>query len=198
MTHKICFRFRSEDPVGPAIGDCFKKLNPRLMVKNPGHVRDRSRRRGDHGGHFHERPARPRLRRSRSPSGSGSPCSSPTSPRPWPKAAARPRPRPCARPARRPSPTACSTATGLKSCDADSLRKGDVVVVRARRNHSRRRRNHRRRGHGGRIGHHRRIGAGHPREPAATAAPSPAAPACSRSDQRSASPPIPAKAFWTA
>ena len=41
-----------------------------------------------------------RSSRSRSPSGSGPPCSSRTSPRPSPRAAARPRPRPCARPAR--------------------------------------------------------------------------------------------------
>ena len=46
---------------------------------------------------------------------------------------------------------------------AASLRKGDVVMRQGRRVHPRRRRDHRRRGVGGRIGDHRRIGAGHPR-----------------------------------
>ena len=40
---------------------------------------------------------------------------------------------------------------------------GRRVPGRGRRLHSRRRRGHRRRGLGGRVGHHRRVGAGHPR-----------------------------------
>ena len=72
--------------------------------QEPGHVRGRSRRRADHG-HLPARPRRPAARisasRSRSSSGCGSPCCSPTSPRRSPKAAARRRPTRCARPAHR-------------------------------------------------------------------------------------------------
>ena len=31
----------------PAIGQAFRKLDPRLMVQQPGHVRSRGRRRAD-------------------------------------------------------------------------------------------------------------------------------------------------------
>ena len=50
--------------VGPAIGDAFKKLNPRLMVKNPGHVRDHGRRRADDRGNLHRHAPIARLRRA--------------------------------------------------------------------------------------------------------------------------------------
>ena len=48
--------------------------------------------------------------------------------------------------------------------NANDLRKGDIVVARAGGSHSRRRRRHRRRGDRGRIGHHRRIRPRHPRK----------------------------------
>ena len=99
-----------------------------------------------------------------SASGSGSPCCSPTSPRPWPRAAARPRPTRCAgRKHRDAAPTSRSTARSSR-CAATELRKGDVVVVVGRRDHPRRRRRHRGHRLGRRVGHHRRVGAGHPRE----------------------------------
>ena len=66
----------------------------------------------------------------RSRSGSGSPCSLPTSPRRWPKGAARPRPTRCARPRPRPSP-ARAAGRQLEEVPAPSLRKGDIVRVAA-------------------------------------------------------------------
>ena len=116
-------------------------------------------------------------------SGCGSPCSSPTSPRPWPRAGARPRPTACAR-ARRdvlgqevsPGPQReASRERGLRRhCSARRRRPGG-----SRRLHSRRWRGDRGRRLGGRERHHRRKRAGHPRERAATAARSPAAHGCS-------------------
>ena len=50
-----------------------------------------------------------------------------------------------------------------RPCPPPRLRKGDVVLVDGRRGHPGRRRDHRRRRVGGRVGHHRRVGAGHPR-----------------------------------
>ena len=87
--------------VVPAIGSAFVKLDPRTLIKNPVMfvleivtvlttvilVRDLVT-----GGE------QPRLRRSRSSCGCGSPCCSPTSPKPSPKAAARRRPTRCGRP----------------------------------------------------------------------------------------------------
>ena len=80
------------------------QARPAVHGAQPGHVRGRGGQRADHGAWSCRRwSARARRRpgsSARSRSGSGSPCSSPTSPRRWPRAAARPRPRPCAAPAR--------------------------------------------------------------------------------------------------
>ena len=58
---------------------------------------------------------------------------------------------------------ACGGNGTTEEISADELRKGDVIVVAAGEMIRRRRRDHRRRGNRGRIGHHRRIRAGHPR-----------------------------------
>ena len=84
----------------PAIVDSFRKLDPRGAVAQPGDVR-RLRRQHPHHAAVRRRrwPARAKRRpasSSRSRCGCGSPCCSPTSPRRWPKAAARRRPRRCA------------------------------------------------------------------------------------------------------
>ena len=77
----------------------------------------------------------PRTSRSgsscRSPSGSGSRCCSPTSPRPWPKAEARPRPTRCERHAPGPWRIAARRRLGIENIPADQLRKGDIVAVSA-------------------------------------------------------------------
>ena len=129
-------------------GDAFRKLHPRTMAKNPvmfvvevGSVlttlRLVQRRR-------HRRPGNS-ASSCRSPSGSGSRCCSPTSPRRWPKGAARRRPTRCARPRPRRSPTAIAPDGTLETVPAPALRKGDVVLVDGRRVHPGRRRDHRRR-----------------------------------------------------
>jgi hypothetical protein len=84
-----------------------------------------------HRGHFPL--ARPDLASSRkSPSGSGSPCCSPISPKPSPKAAARRRPRRCAARASKPAPTPARNDGQTEDRGRHrSLRKGDVVLVRA-------------------------------------------------------------------
>ncbi len=69
---------------------------------------------------------------------------------------------------------------------------------RGRRHHSRRRRGHRRRRLGRRERHHRRIARRSSASPAATAARSPAARACSPTGSSSASPPTPARPSSTA
>ena len=100
----------------------------------------------------------------RSRSGSGSPCSSPTSPRRWPRAAARRRPTRCGR--RRPRPSANRERAGRHVRDAcrrprcaratsSGSTAGEVIPGR--------RRDHRGRRLGRRERHHRRVGAGHPR-----------------------------------
>ncbi len=123
----------------PAVVDAFRKLDPRVQWRNPVmfvvYV----------GSDLHHRacgcmhsPARARPgRHSSSPSrcGCGSRCCSPTSPRHSPRAAARRRPPRCA---------ACKKSTWAKKLhephgtarsgtpiEADSLRKGDVVLVEA-------------------------------------------------------------------
>ena len=79
--------------------------------------------------------------------GCGSPCCSPTSPRRWPKGAARPRPTPCAAPGTRCRPRSssirppsrctnrsrrrCSIAARSPWSRPPTLRKGDVVLVEA-------------------------------------------------------------------
>ena len=69
----------------------------------------------------------------RSRSGCGSRCSSPTSPRRWPRGAARPRPPRCARCARRSRRGALVDGQAGKEerCRPRALRKGDLVVVEA-------------------------------------------------------------------
>ncbi len=135
-------------------------------VQEPGDVHRRGRQ-PPHDDHLH--PGTGRRRRAsrcspaRSPSGSGSPCSSPTSPRRWPKAAARRRPTRCAR--RGPRRVANRLDAGRPHRDGAGReppqgRRGDGA---RRRVHSGRRRDHRRRRVGRRIGDHRRVGAGHPR-----------------------------------
>ena len=111
-------------------------------------------------------PRRPRLHRSRSRSGSGSRCCSPTSPRRWPRAAARRRPTRCARRATTPRPSGCCTPTttsSRRSAPAEDLAAGRRGARRGRRHHPRRRRGHRGRRLGQRGGDHRRDRAGHPR-----------------------------------
>ena len=56
MTHKAPSLF-DWSIVGPAIGGSFRKLDPRLMVKNPVMFVTHGRRGADHGGHLHLRPA---------------------------------------------------------------------------------------------------------------------------------------------
>jgi hypothetical protein len=87
-----------------AIWDSFRKLHPRTMARNPvmfvveiGSVLT-TLQLVQHAVTGTAASASS----SRSRSGSGSPCCSPTSPRPWPKGAARRRPTRCARP--RPKP----------------------------------------------------------------------------------------------
>ena len=119
----------------------------------------------------------------RSPSGSGSPCSSPTSPRPWPRAGARPRPTSLRKtPNATPSPSRLGAGQDgpEEQVPAPELRKGDIVLVEAgdtipgdgdviEGDRLRRR-----------VGHHRRIGPGHPGIRRRPLAPSPAAPGALR------------------
>ena len=65
----------------------------------------------------------------RSRCGCGLPCCSPTSPKPWPKAAARRRPTPCAKRARRPLPIAVAGTAKIETVPSSKLRTGDVVGV---------------------------------------------------------------------
>ena len=90
------------------------------------------------GQHPHDRAPRPGARRQGrgarrlhprgGRSGSGSPCSSPTSPRRWPRAAARPRPTRCARCARTPWRKRRARARGATPTARSSPR----VAARAR------------------------------------------------------------------
>ena len=134
----------------------------------PGDLRHRRRVGARH------RAVRPRSRSpgsrrrsaARSPRGCGSRCCSPTSPRPSPKGAGAPRPTRCARRAPTPPPSGSPirrTASGMQTVSALDLRPGDTRAGRGRRADPRRRRHHRRRRLGQRGGHHRRVGARHPR-----------------------------------
>ena len=148
-----------------AMGDSFRKLHPRTMARNPvmfvvevGSVLTTltpdSRRR--------HAAAATSASSCRSPSGSGSPCCSPISPRRWPKAAARRRPTRCGGRRPRPSPTRSAPTDRTRSCRRRRCARA-TRAGRGRRGHSRRRRDHRGRRVGGRERHHRRVGAGHPR-----------------------------------
>ena len=68
---------------------------------------------------------------ARSRSGCGSRCCSPTSPRPWPRGAARPRPTRCAGPGGTPPPGGCAADGATEVVPASALRAGDLVVVEA-------------------------------------------------------------------
>ena len=99
--------------------------------------------------------------------GSGSRCCSPTSPRRWPKGAARPRPKPCAERAATSRPRSSQKPernAGVTTVSASALRKGDVVLVEAGDFDPRRRRGRRGRRLGRRERDHRRERARHPRE----------------------------------
>ena len=102
-----------------------------------------------------------RLRLADRRSGSGSPCCSPTWPRPSPRAAARRRPTRCAGPRPTRSPAGWSTATTSTGAEepvpAPQLRQGDRVVCEAGRRHPRRRRRHRGHRQRRRVGDHRRV-----------------------------------------
>ena len=120
--------------VARALGDSFKKLDPRWQARNPVmfvvevgaaattifFVRDVVQP---------QRHRRASISRSRR--GSGSRCSSRTSPKRWPKGAARRKPRRCA--ARSPTRTraCCATTAREERVPSTSLRKGDRFVVEA-------------------------------------------------------------------
>ena len=91
--------------------------------------------------------------------------------------------------------SAAAPAARIETVPAASLRKDDVVMVKAGEFIPSRRRDHRRRRVGGRVGDHRRVGAGHPRVGRRPHRRSPAARACCRTGSRSASPPIPGHTF---
>ncbi len=123
-----------------AVVDSFRKLDPRHQVRNPvmfvvevGSLMTTGLFvQALAGSWARHRPGSS----SRSPSGSGSPCSSRTSPRRWPRAAARRRPTRSASRARtsRPSRSRRRAATPRPSAVAASqLRKGDLVLVRSGR-----------------------------------------------------------------
>ena len=120
-----------------AIVDSFIEARSAGPVPEPGDVHRRSRQPADddrlRAGAGRAAPGSP-LFTARSRSGSGSPCSSPTSPRPWPKAEARRRRPRCARPRRddrRADPrrrcarpcrrTRCARATSCASRPASSF-----------------------------------------------------------------------------
>ena len=119
-----------------------------------------------------------RLRRSRSSSGCGSPCCSPTSPKRWRKAAARRRRRRCARRRPRPWPSCLprSARRLTRWLPAPSAEAGRYRAGRSRRPDPQRRRRDRRR----RLGQRSRRSPANPRrssaKAAATAPRSPAAP----------------------
>ena len=103
--HKTTRR-RTAPRAVPAGGRRFlRQARPAPDGAQPGHVRGRGRQRADHGA-VGAGAARARARRrpassARSPSGCGSPCCLPTSPRRWPRGGARRRPKRCAARARR-------------------------------------------------------------------------------------------------
>ena len=79
------------------------------------------------------RAARPgeRVRRPGRRCGCGSPCCSPTSPRRWPRAAARPRPRRCARPAAETTARVRRADGTIEERPSSQLQVGDLCVVAA-------------------------------------------------------------------
>ena len=107
---------------------------------------------------------RERVRRARRRCSCGSPCCSPTSPRRWPRGAARRRPTRCARPAPRRSRDR-RRADGIDRGGARhrSSTSATLCVVVGRRGDPGRRRRRRGHRHRRRVGDHRRVGAGDPR-----------------------------------
>ena len=111
------------------------QARPSIAGPQPGHVHRRDRL----GPHDAPVPPGPRLehqrRRTCSPAwsrcSSGSPCCSPTSPRPWPRAGARPRPTTSARRGPRPSPTCASPTARSSRRPSSQLAVGDLCVVTA-------------------------------------------------------------------
>ena len=82
-------------------GRCVHETRSAPGGEEPGHVRGRGRQRRSPpttGSRDWSRTTAQRCLSGRSRSGSGSPCCSPTSPRRWPKGAARRRPTRCAKP----------------------------------------------------------------------------------------------------
>ncbi len=176
------FRVRARRSWSRRCEPASSKLDPRHMVSNPvmfvteigaldHHARDPARQ-------VARRVAR--VRRPDLRSGCGSRCSSPTSPRRWPRGAARRRPTRCARAARRRSaaraaarrhaPRPCPRSSCARATSSSSPRSeiiaADGEIIDGR-------------GDDRRVGHHRRIGAGASASRAATARPSPAARPCS-------------------
>ena len=114
--------------------DAFRKLDPRLVAKNPvmfvvevGSVittyyffKELLTHARGHAGSS-----------GRSRSGSGSPCCSPTSPRRWRRGAARRRPTRCARPRPRAWRARLVERQRKRAWPAPQLRKGDLVVCEA-------------------------------------------------------------------
>ena len=121
----------------PAIWDSFRKLDAAARDQEPGHVRGRDRQRADHSdlgcAIFSRR--RQDLSRSGSPStsvsGCGSPLSSPTSPKRWPKDAARPRRRRLRKMRKETNARRLVNGQREEIVPASALRKGDTVVVEA-------------------------------------------------------------------
>jgi potassium-transporting ATPase ATP-binding subunit len=116
--------------VMPAIVESFKKLNPVHMWKNPVMFVTEVGAALTTMDLFFTKDSTSRSWR-RFHCGSGSRWSSPTSPRPWPKAAARPRPMRCARAAPRASGRKLMPDGKIQTVPAESLRKGDIFVVEA-------------------------------------------------------------------
>ncbi len=115
--------------VGPAIGDSFSKLNPRLMIKNPVMFVTMVGAALTTVGIFTaDRPSAASSRNSRS--GSGSRCCSPISPKPSPKAAAKRRPTRL-RKARKDTIARRLRNGREEKVPATELQKGDIVVCEA-------------------------------------------------------------------
>ena len=125
-----------------AVLDSFRKLDPRVQVRNPvmfvvevgsllttGLWIQALFGQGEAAGwHLSARWR----------SGCGLRCCLPTSLKRWPKGAARPRPRRCAKPARRPAPRSCRTLsmsgtqpTNFSITPSTQLRQGDKYLVEA-------------------------------------------------------------------
>ena len=125
--------------VQPALVDSFVQARCRASVAQPGDVR-RLRRQHPHDGAVRAGARRPgrsagRLHPRASRSGCGSRCCSPTSPRRWPRAAARRRPTSLrgAQARRHGEEARREPRRGAHSAivPATTLRKGDVVLVEA-------------------------------------------------------------------